>query len=136
MLLVAAEGGGARAAYFSALVLEELRRCPRLLRHTFLIAGVSGGSVGRRWWRPRLRRRRCARRSPGRAPPPPPDACEMSSRIRPVAATAIGADADTSQALHADLLSPLIRRAVLLPTWSPAAAGRSRRLLPRTRCGN
>ncbi|MBR0647990.1 hypothetical protein, partial [Plastoroseomonas hellenica] len=47
VLLVAAEGGGARAAYFSALVLEELRaRCPRLLRHTFLIAGVSGGSVG------------------------------------------------------------------------------------------
>ncbi|MBR0669539.1 hypothetical protein GXW71_34690, partial [Roseomonas hellenica] len=51
---------------------------------------------------------------PRAAPPPPPDACEMSSRIRPVAATAIGADADASQALHADLLSPLVR-GLLLP---------------------
>ena len=47
VFLVAAEGGGARAAYFTALVLEELRaRCPRFLRHTFLITGVSGGSIG------------------------------------------------------------------------------------------
>ena len=47
VFLVAAEGGGARAAYFTALVLEELRaRCPRFLRHTFLMTGVSGGSLG------------------------------------------------------------------------------------------
>ena len=47
VFLVAAEGGGARAAYFTALVLEELRaRCPHFLRHTFLLVGVSGGSLG------------------------------------------------------------------------------------------
>jgi hypothetical protein len=47
VFLVAAEGGGSRAAYMTALVLEALRKdCPDAIRHTFLIAGVSGGSVG------------------------------------------------------------------------------------------
>jgi hypothetical protein len=47
VFLVAAEGGGSRAAYMTALVLEALRQyCPDAIRHTFLIVGVSGGSVG------------------------------------------------------------------------------------------
>lgn len=47
VFLVAAEGGGIRAASMAALVLEALRTaCPDALRHTFLTIGVSGGSVG------------------------------------------------------------------------------------------
>jgi hypothetical protein len=47
VFLVAAEGGGARAAYFTAAALELLRTsCPQMLRHTFMMVGVSGGSVG------------------------------------------------------------------------------------------
>lgn len=47
VFLFAAEGGGIRAAFLSALVLETLRtNCPDALRHTFLTVGVSGGSVG------------------------------------------------------------------------------------------
>jgi hypothetical protein len=53
VFLVAAEGGGSRAAYMTALVLETLRtRCPDAIRHTFLVAGVSGGSVGATWRMP------------------------------------------------------------------------------------
>jgi hypothetical protein len=47
VFLIAAEGGGSRAAYMTALVVEALRtHCPEAIRHTFLVAGVSGGSVG------------------------------------------------------------------------------------------
>ncbi len=53
VLLVAAEGGGIRAAYWTALVLGELDDEARargpgqdLARHTLAISGVSGGSLG------------------------------------------------------------------------------------------
>jgi hypothetical protein len=47
VFLVAAEGGGARAAYMTATVLEELRiRCPPFQHGFFAGIGVSGGSLG------------------------------------------------------------------------------------------
>ena len=47
IIVVAAEGGGMRAAYFTDLVLQELRkRSEEFEKHLFLIVGVSGGSVG------------------------------------------------------------------------------------------
>lgn len=47
VVLVAAEGGGIRAAYFTAMVLATLQdRCPALAGQVFAISGVSGGSVG------------------------------------------------------------------------------------------
>ncbi len=47
VFLVATEGGGIRAAYFTATVLAAIQdRCPAFARHTFAISGVSGGSVG------------------------------------------------------------------------------------------
>jgi hypothetical protein len=53
VLLVAAEGGGIRAAYWTALVLAQLQdearaRAPGLdvARHTLAISGVSGGALG------------------------------------------------------------------------------------------
>jgi hypothetical protein len=47
IFLVATEGGGIRAAYFTATVLSALEeRCPAFAQHTIAISGVSGGSLG------------------------------------------------------------------------------------------
>ena len=47
VFFVAAEGGGIRAAYFTAFILATLQdHCPRFAQHTFAISGVSGGSLG------------------------------------------------------------------------------------------
>ena len=47
VFLVATEGGGLRAAYFTAMVLTALQdQCPAFAQHVFAISGVSGGSVG------------------------------------------------------------------------------------------
>jgi hypothetical protein len=47
VFIVAAEGGGARAAYMTALALEKMRaRCSAFQHRLFAVIGVSGGSVG------------------------------------------------------------------------------------------
>jgi hypothetical protein len=47
ILLVATEGGGLRAAYFTASVLAALEeKCPGFAQHVIAISSVSGGSVG------------------------------------------------------------------------------------------
>src|SRR5215831_9510039 len=47
VVFVAAEGGGIRAAYFTALILSTLQDyCPQFAQHTFALSGVSGGSLG------------------------------------------------------------------------------------------
>lgn len=47
VFLIATEGGGIRAAYFTATVLSALQeRCPAFAQHTLAISGVSGGSLG------------------------------------------------------------------------------------------
>ena len=47
VFLVAAEGGGIRAAYWTAAVLKELQeKFPEFACHLFSISGVSGGSLG------------------------------------------------------------------------------------------
>lgn len=48
VFLVAAEGGGIRAAYWAAAVLAKLQDDSggRFSRHTFALSGVSGGSLG------------------------------------------------------------------------------------------
>ena len=47
VFIVAAEGGGARAAYWTATLLAGLEeRYPGFTRHLYAISGVSGGSVG------------------------------------------------------------------------------------------
>ncbi len=47
VVLVAAEGGGIRAAYFTAQVLAHLAdRHPMFSRHLLAVSGVSGGAVG------------------------------------------------------------------------------------------
>lgn len=47
VLLVSAEGGGIRAAYFTAITLARIvDSCPRAANHIFAISGVSGGAIG------------------------------------------------------------------------------------------
>lgn len=47
IFLVAAEGGGIRAAYWTATVLAAIQdKNPEFARHLFAISGVSGGSLG------------------------------------------------------------------------------------------
>ena len=47
IVLVSAEGGGIRSAYFTAMVLARLAdHCPRLARRIFAISAVSGGAIG------------------------------------------------------------------------------------------
>jgi len=47
VILVSAEGGGIRAAFFTAVTLARIAdRCPRMVGHIFAISGVSGGAVG------------------------------------------------------------------------------------------
>jgi hypothetical protein len=47
VFLVAAEGGGIRAAYWTAIALAEMQdRNPAFARHVFAISGISGGSLG------------------------------------------------------------------------------------------
>jgi len=47
VVLVAAEGGGIRAGYFTAQVLAAIQdQCPAFANHLFAVSGVSGGSVG------------------------------------------------------------------------------------------
>lgn len=47
LYLVNAEGGGIRAAYWTATVLGEIQnRNPRFAEHLFSLSGVSGGSLG------------------------------------------------------------------------------------------
>ncbi len=47
VFVIATEGGGIRAAYFTASVLAALQdMCPTFAQHVYAISGVSGGSVG------------------------------------------------------------------------------------------
>ncbi|TMH77845.1 MAG: hypothetical protein E6H49_15810 [Betaproteobacteria bacterium] len=47
VVIVAAEGGGIRAAYWTATLLAAIQeREPSFVRHVYAISGVSGGSVG------------------------------------------------------------------------------------------
>jgi predicted acylesterase/phospholipase RssA len=47
VILVAASGGGVRAAYFTAAVLGRIAdQCPDAARRIFAVSGVSGGAIG------------------------------------------------------------------------------------------
>lgn len=47
VILISSEGGGIRAAFFTAVALARIvDRCPRAANHIFAISGVSGGAVG------------------------------------------------------------------------------------------
>lgn len=60
VIFVASEGGGIRAAFWTAQVLDELaREVPEWPARTFALSGVSGGSLGLASWLAVERGRRC-----------------------------------------------------------------------------
>lgn len=97
IFLVATEGGGIRAAYFTASVLSALQdRCPLFAQHTLVISGVSGGSVGAAVFAALT-----ADRAANLADAP----CDVAGH-----ATSESVAARARQVLSADLLSPLVSK--------------------------
>lgn len=97
VFIVAAEGGGIRAAYFTAMALSVLdKEVPRFREHLYAISGVSGGSVGAALYATMVRDQEAS--SEGPVPVGPPDDDERLL-IR-----------QTQNALSRDLLSPVLAR--------------------------
>lgn len=70
MIVVSAEGGGIRAAYWTASVLSQLHAAhPQFASHVFAISGVSGGSLGAAVFNALLVEE--SKRSPGSEAPTP-----------------------------------------------------------------
>ncbi|HEY2322922.1 MAG TPA: hypothetical protein VGJ82_08660, partial [Thermoanaerobaculia bacterium] len=68
IFVVAAEGGGIRAAYWTATVLAQLQsRYPQFASHTFAISSVSGGSLGAATFLAALTERPAGRQIVGRS---------------------------------------------------------------------
>jgi hypothetical protein len=109
IILVSAEGGGIRAAHFTATVLSRLAdQCPPLARRIFLISGVSGGAVGAAAYRASLE-----------AMPLEGDDCDLSAARAP---------GPRQRALNAmfsrDHLSPALAKQMfpeLIQNFAPAA---------------
>jgi hypothetical protein len=96
VVLVSAEGGGIRAAFFTAVTLARIvDRCPPLAQHIFAISGVSGGAVGAAVFAAALEA----------VPPSSTDRkCDLAAPVRPVYENAV------SSVLEDDHLSPLLAR--------------------------
>ncbi len=96
VVLVAAEGGGIRAAYFTAQVLAAIQtRCPAFAHHLLLISGVSGGSLGAAMFAGSLDAK----------PVADPLVCGEAPFALPSDESGLNVDVDA--ALSADLLAPL-----------------------------
>lgn len=88
--IVAAEGGGIRAAYFTALALAKLDNdVPGFRRHLYAVSGVSGGSVGAAFYSTFLRNQELTAPAPG--------APTLTQQVQ--------------DSLKRDLLSPVLARA-------------------------
>ncbi|MFO1271556.1 MAG: hypothetical protein U1F50_07760 [Rubrivivax sp.] len=87
VLFVASEGGGIRAAYWTAAVLQELAsKAPELFAHNlYALSGVSGGSLGVAAWVMSRRAAYCPQAA-GES------ASARSQAERPLATTPLGAD--------------------------------------------
>jgi hypothetical protein len=109
VLFVASEGGGIRAAYWTAAVLEELRtRVPQIEHHLYAVSGVSGGSLGLAAWLVALRDERCG---------------NGSDRGTPSVTESLGQDflsPAVAGMLYYDLMQRFIPKAV--PAWDRSRA--------------
>lgn len=96
VIFVSAEGGGIRAAFFTAITLARMEdSCPRIAHHIFAISGVSGGSIGAAVFAAAMKAR-------------PPDVtdkrCDLGSSTSHFYEDAV------SEVLSDDHLSPLLAR--------------------------
>lgn len=96
VLLVSAEGGGIRAAFFTAIALARIvDSCPSAANHVFAVSGVSGGSIGAAIFAAAMKAR----------PPETSDTrCDLRSTKSHVYEDAV------SEVLSDDHLSPLLIR--------------------------
>jgi predicted permease len=100
VFLVAAEGGGLRNAYITAVVLGYLQDwCPAFTQHTFAVTSVSGGSVGAAVYG--------ALAAARRAPNEPNSGCPPDRPQPPTGAASTYVTAADS-VLGGDLLTPLL----------------------------
>lgn len=96
VLFVASEGGGIRAAYWTAAVLDELYAAdPALMHRIRVLSGVSGGSLGVAAWLATHRRDYC---------PTAPAAPSSAVGLRSAAPPALAA----STALSSDFVAPAV----------------------------
>ncbi|HRZ60076.1 MAG TPA: patatin-like phospholipase family protein [Rubrivivax sp.] len=96
VLFVASEGGGIRAAYWTAAVLDELYAAdPALMQRIRLLSGVSGGSLGVAAWLASHRRDYC---------PGAPAAASTAVGLRSPAPPSLAA----STALASDFVAPAV----------------------------
>jgi hypothetical protein len=90
VFILATEGGGIRAAYFTALALAKLDNdVPGFRKHLYAVSGVSGGSVGAAFYSTFLRNQELAG--------PVPGATTLTQQVQ--------------DSLKRDLLSPVLARA-------------------------
>lgn len=96
IILVSAEGGGIRAAFFTAITLARIAdRCPTMVSHIFAISGVSGGAFGAALFAAAIKAK----------PVDPKDQrCDMTKPARPIYEDAL------ASVLQDDHLSPLMAR--------------------------
>lgn len=112
VVLVAAEGGGIRAAYFTALVLAVLQdRCPAFAHHVFAISGVSGGSVGAAVFHALVADEGAARR-PDTPPPALADCAPADDDPAETRASSGPYVRAVESVLREDLLAPLMATAL------------------------
>lgn len=98
VFIVAAEGGGARAAHLTERVLSRLaQESPSFKQHLLAVVGVSGGSVGAAMW------------SVGAAPDLPPSRCGLANPRGPATTESMAVDPSqrAAGALQTDLLTPI-----------------------------
>jgi hypothetical protein len=106
LLIVASEGGGIRAAYWTAAVLEALTASqPLFARQLFALSGVSGGSLGVAAWLASQRGQWCAQTAL--------PVVSLSGKA-PSASQALGQDF-ISPALAGLFYADLIQRFLLVP---------------------
>jgi hypothetical protein len=104
VILVSAEGGGIRAAFFTAVTLARLvDRCPGIANHIFAISGVSGGAMGAAVFAATMKVM-------------PPDlmskTCDLKENAPPVYENAV------ASVLSDDYLSPILARALFRTRFS------------------
>ena len=106
LVLVRAEGGGIRAAYFTAATLGRIAdKCPRIARNILAVSGISGGALGVAAYAMAVR---------AHAIPANDNRCDFSVAGRGYF------EAGLSRMFRRDLLSPVVARA-LFPDFAQRA---------------
>jgi hypothetical protein len=124
VFIVAAQGGGAYAAYNAAIFLARMQDlCPTFRRHLFAVSSVSGGSIGAATFATALDAEDVAGRRANLEQNTPQESCPQISRflLKERAVRDLGEpgqlEIDVNKVLQSDFLSPLVG-ATLFPDFT------------------